>query len=622
MAFPQNFTYNFCPNPSFIDGTQGVTSLNSASFFSDPKLNHALYVTTPGNVVNEGVQLPPGTMLDSVTGAVSLQMQGTGTLSISAVDTTTSAVLGTTSVTLDPVLPWYNLSITGLNLVNGDNLAIIVETPSIQQATFWITKVQYEPVTTVNNGALPTPYCDGDQPNCFWTGATELSPSYKPFEFMISGTGLISTPGNAAFLAHGEILFLVNSNPSIGATTVYGGIDCSGKPFQGIETNTPGFPGGAPFFIEGFGTVVQTGVTDVPLPSGLSDFAIWSASKDIDPALITIEYNNAGTDNGTDTSGSAGWQRIFGRYSVPLRQVSNAGFYTWNSGVYFGIGFDFTSIAAHDAVNVAYAQAEISRRLDTGPSAYQRPRALVPVVGPTTGNMMTNPAFQTATTGWSGFGGNWASTIALDSANTFNSQLHSLLVTGLGVGLGACIVVPDLVVGQEYTLSGYVWPNSVNPATSGIYDIQAVVSPLVSGSSLTFQASGSSLTTVTPQTTPLSGWSSGQKIWYRPSVTFKATNSNMVVGFYAIGITGDSATSMSFDIAETMVDLGGVLTPYGDGNSDAWYWESTTGLSRSYFYERVQIAAQFINDILEQHIPLGQFFYDAEYFQPMAQVSS
>lgn len=622
MAFPNSFTYNFNPNPSFIDGTQGVTSLNSASFFSDPKLNRALYVTTPGNVINEGVQLPPGMMLDSVTGAVSLQVQGTGTLSIYAIDTTTSAVLGTVSVTLDPVLPWYNLSITGISLVNGHSLAVVIETSSVQQAQFWVTKVQYEPATAANAAALPTPYCDGDQAGCFWTGAAELSPSYKPFEFMLSGTGLISAPGNAAFLASGEIVFLVNSNPSLGPVTVYGGVDCSGVPFQGIETNTPGFPGGVPFFTEGFGNVVQSGVTQVSLPSGLRDFAVWSASRDIDPAIVTIGYSNAGTSSGTDTSGSAGWQRIYGRYSVPLRQVSSEGFYTWNSGVYFGIGFDFTSVASHDAVNVSYAQAEISRNLDTGPSAYQRPRALVPVVGPTNGNMITNPAFESADTGWTVFGGNWASTAALDAVNTYNGQTHSLLVSGLGSGFGVYIVVPGLIVGQEYTLSGYAWPNSTDPATSGIYDIQAVVAPLVTGSSLSFQATGSSFSVAPPLTGPMPGWSSGQKIWYRPSVTFRATNSNMAVGFYATGITGDSGTSMSFDLAETMVDLGGELTAYGDGNSDGWYWESTTGLSRSYYYDRVQIASQFINDILEQHIPLGQFFYDAEYFQQISQVSS
>jgi hypothetical protein len=235
--------------------------------------------------------------------------------------------------------------------------------------------------------------------------------------------------------------------------------------------------------------------------------------------------------------------------------------------------------------------------------------------------MMTNPAFQSATTGWSGFGSFWVSSVSLDSANTFNGQLNSLLVSGNGVGLGAYIIAQDLIVGQEYTLSGYAWPNSTNPAFSGIYDIQAVAAPLVSGTNLTFQASGSSLTQVTLPSTPLPGWNAGQKIWYRPTVTFKATNTNMVVGFFAIGITGDSATPMSFDLSQTMLNLGG-LTPYGDGNSDGWYWESAIGLSRSYFYERVQIAAQFINDILAQHIPLGQFFYDAEYFTPMAQVTS
>lgn len=571
------------PNPSFTDGTAGVLSLNSAAFFSDPKLNFALNVSTPGNVVNEGVQLPSGQMLDSVTGAVSLQMQGTGTFTVSAVDITTSAVLGSTGVTLDPVMPWYNVQITGLNLVNGDDLAVIIETPTVQKVNFWVTKVQYEPSTSLNAGVLPTPYCDGDQPNCFWTGARELSASYKPFEFMISGAGLISSPGTAEFLASGEIVFLVNSNPAIGPTVAYGGVDCSGIPFAGIGTSTPGHPGGAPVYVNGYGNVVQSGVTDVALPGGLSDFAIWSASSDIDPAMITIGYNNAGTSNGTDVVGSSGWQRIFGRFSVPNRLVSSSGWYTWNSGIYFGLGFDFTRIAASDGVNIAYVQTEISRNLDTGPSAYQRPRALVPVIGPTTANMVTNPAFRTADTGWYAATSN--ASIALDSVNIMAGTTNSLAATVTITGGGAYTVLEDLIVGQEYTFSAYIY------AQTGITGVTPFAGS-VNGTSVT-------LTTAT---------------WTRVSVTFTATESNVTAGFLATG-TG------VFDISQAMCSLGG-LVAYGDGNSDGWYWESATGLSRSYYYERVQIAAQFISDILTQHIPLGQYFYDPVYFEPLAQVSS
>jgi hypothetical protein len=585
MAFPDVATYNFCPNPSFIDGTAGVVSLNSAAFFSDPRLNFALNVSTPGNAVNEGVQLPVGLMQDTVTGAASLQIQGSGTLLISAVDITASIVLSTTTVTLDPTMPWYNIQLTGLSLTNGDNFAVIIETPTIQSTQFWVTKVQYEPQTTANGGNLPTPYCDGDQPNCFWTGAQELSPSYKPFEYMISGAGLITTPGVAQFLASGEIVFLVNANPSLGPAVAYGGIDCSGIPFAGIESSTPGYPGGAPVYVNGGGTVVQTGVTEVALPGGLQDFAIWSAASDIDPALVTVGLNNAGTDNGTDIEGASGWQRIYGRFSVPNRLVSSAGWYTWNSGVYLGLGFDFTHIASGDGVNLAYVQTEISRMLDTGPSAYQRPRALVPVIGPTTANMVTNPAFASATTGW--YAASYNASISLDSSHVITGQTNSLEVTTtVSSGAGAYTILADLVVGQEYTFSGYIY------------------------------AQTSAITAVTPfaGSTTADPVALTAETWTRVDLTFTATESNTAAGFLATGIG-------SFDVAETMCSLG-ELVAYGDGNSDGWYWESTVGLSRSYYYERIQIAAQFINDILTQHIPLGQYFYDAEYFQPMAQVTS
>jgi hypothetical protein len=669
MAFPNDFTYNFCPNPQAVLGTTGAAALNGATITQMKRLGWnsqtSFQVQTPGNATGEGISLPPGTSLGTVTGAVSFQIQGgPANLNVIAIDTTTSTVLGTTSAVLDGMSPWQLVSITGLSLVNGDNISVYVETAVPVVSTFWIGAIQYEPSTTANAGALPTPYIDGNQPQGFWTGTANASASYKPFEFMLTGTGLIHAPGTSQFLSSGQVFRLVNLDPALGPTVVTGGVDVSGDPYPGIETNTPGIPGGVPFLVEGFGTVSLTAFTTISLPSGLTDFAVFKTT-DIDPAIIKIEGNNAGAAMGNTSL--PGWNRIYGQYTVPKHQQSNAGPYIWNDGVYMAMGDQFGSIVAGSAVNVGYAQVEVASAASPGPSAYQRPRSLVPVMGPTTFNYCSNPSMQNNTTSWTGIncsGPSVATTVSRSTVVYPAGAIASLDLSGTTANIGAWLTATNLVAGQTYTISGEVWPTAAINTTGQLHDIQVFVSPridqsysdniiydggsstlipltMVSGgtsaiagteildggmSSSSYLAAafiGSSLTGQVPEGTPMTSWNGSSRVWYRPFVTFKATEANMTMGFWGIPVEGFSGT-LEFNVSQVMINLGDNPVPYGDGNSDGWGWEqgATAGNGRSYYYDRVVIASQYVEDILTQHVPLGQYAYQPEYFLPVSQYTS
>lgn len=407
MAFPSVYTYNFCPNPSFEAGITGASGILGASLSWASGLAYSgvysLGVTTPGNASGEGVTLPPGAIQGTVTGAIQFQIQGatptsSGTLSVIAIDQTTSTVLGTTSVSFSPSVSWQLVTLSGLALVNAHNLAVLVETSTAQATAFNIDCVQYEPSTSVNGGVLPTPYIDGDLPFGFWVGTAESSNSYRLYQNQLSASGLINVSQlAAAFLQKGLAVPLVNTNPANGPVVISGGIDASGKSFQGIKTVTPGTWGAAALLVSGFGLYVQAGQSIATMPSGLTSYGSWVTG--IDPALAYIGPNSI-LSSGTDTLGNAGYTRPYGTFYAPQAFTVN-GTNIWNTARFFAVGFQMGSMAAGVAQNVSRVQAEIAPLTQTGPSAYQRPRALVTIVSPSQQNMVSNPDFSLGNTGWS-----------------------------------------------------------------------------------------------------------------------------------------------------------------------------------------------------------------------------
>jgi hypothetical protein len=594
MSWPSVYSFNFCENPSFEQDLTGVEAVMGAAILQDRSMAYSgmysLNVTTPGMATGEGVALPPGDVLATSSGAVSFYLQGntptsTGTLNIYVLDLTSSATLGSTTVTFTPQQSWQRVQVTGLSLVNAHSIQVWVETATPQITSFNIDAVQYEPSLTLNSGNLPTPYIDGDQPFGFWVGTPEESASYKLYQFQMGASGDILTFGQGSLLVQGLQASLVFSDPASGPTQITGGIDLSGLPHAGPNGTIIQGPGG---------TVVVSGITTLLMLAGLDNFAIWQAG-DADPAQTLVSYNNAGVSTGTNTSGSAGYTRPFSTFSAPQAFSGSLSYNIWNTAAYYAVGYQFGSLANNAAQNISHVQAELVPFTGGNPvpSAYQRPRALTAILAPTTMNYVTNPSFTNDTTGWAAVP---STTISRTTAQKFIGGA-SLFMTGTGTNIGAYIPVPDLIVGETYTASGYVLTTDV-----GTRNVTVAINP---GSTFTSVASA----TVTALTTG----------WTQVDVQFTATTSTTVLAFWCQG-PGGTSTTMNWYLDGVMVNPGG-LVPYGDGYTSGWSFEGTPGDSRSYYYERGNIAYAAIQEILADHLPYGLHAYAPVYFTPVTQYS-
>lgn len=209
------------------------------------------------------------------------------------------------------------------------------------------------------------------------------------------------------------------------------------------------------------------------------------------------------------------------------------------------------------------------------------------------------------------------STYLLTEGSTLPSR-GTLQVTGTTSNFGSYTTVSNLVVGQVYTASLYAWPVSPTIETNvNLHDIQIVLNPGVSGGTVTALATGSSITAGTPSTVVMASWNGSLPLWYRPSLTFTATESTVNIGAWAIPATGVGFTSGKFDIMQAMVVPGDNVLPYGDGYTTGWNWQTAgiPGNSPSYYYQRMNVASQAIIQVLQQHVPLGQYAYQPLYYQ-------
>lgn len=580
MAWPSVYTYNFCSNPSFEVDITGVSAVNGASVSLDAQTglygNQSLLVTTPGKQSNEGVILPPGTVLATSTGCVSFFLQGSdinssGTLNVYAIDTTTSTTLGSTQISFDNTTGWTRYSISDLSLVNGDAIAVYVETASPQQTGFIIDGIQYEPSLTLNGGAIPTPYIDGDQNFGFWVGTQQESASYKLYQNQISANGGIRTFGYGSLLQQGAAFHIVNSDPANGPTQVLGNIDLSGKSFKGLTG-----------VLAGGGTVVTTGITVGLMYAGLDDFSIFQAG-DIDPAISLVGYNNTLISVGTNTGGAAGYTRPYATFSAPKAFQGSTGKNVWNAAAYFAVGYDFGSLTTGEAQNISHVQAELVpvNGTPTVPSSYTRPRALTASLAPTRLNYVPNPSFEVSTAQWAALNG----TLTRVSGGAITGSSWSGQVVTTLTNSGIYIPVPYLIVGEEYTVSAYVKTTGNNTVTLAA-DTGTIAKATTAGT------------------------------WTRISMNYVATKSNPTLSVMA-------ATADTMLVDAVLLEVGGVLNAYADGSFTDWNWETAAnaGLTRSYYYERGNIAYAAVQQILADHLPLGLHAYSPVYNAPPTQYS-
>ena len=607
------WTENLCPNPSMEVSLEGYSEITGfETLFQDISTsrfgNYSLEVTTPGRVPGEGITTPMASIETTANGSASLYILGeAGFLTVSAVQTPGGQILGAIQVQLDGQ-DWQRIELDNLGLRGGQQFYLVVSTTTAQALTFWVDAVQYEPESPAH------PYIDGDSASCTWVGTPGLSASFQQFQFPLILTGAMTLEGNLTTVAHGEIFVL-------GLLT--GGMDMSGQPHPmaavtkagrtvippAIDTGVPGLP----WEISGGGSLSCTAFSP---GSALRNFGVWETGVDPDPAMTLLGPNNAGTDDAPVTQTS--YNQIYGTFSAPKLSLDSQGNARWQAAAYMAAGFKIASQAVFGSTTpnaVNFAQFQVEKATSSTPTAYQLPRALLTLIKPTNLNYVTNPSFEASggsfDTGWTAISG------ATLSSVTNPDGSHSLHVSVASAGQGVSVSVADLIVGDTFTASAYL-----EPVSAGISDINMSVG----GVSVSANPSGYAYGLGAYGSGPYGGVNVGAAAMvtgsfaYRPSAAFQAPASTVTVSFIPVIATGASYP-LTFNIDNVMVAPGEVLTDYGDGNSDDWQWElgGTPNLSRSYFYERQSVAASAVEQVLQQHIPLGLTAYTAQWALPPTQ---
>lgn len=636
--WPSAYTYNFCPNPScetdisgyvilHPDTTTPETLWQADSGFTGQA---SAAVKTPGAIPGEGITTPLGVVLADATGALSCWVFGnTGSLIVTAV-TSSGSMLGAVPVTLNGT--WQRVTVNSLALASGSSVQLLVQTTITQSITFQVDAVQYEPESPAHA------YIDGDTPYASWVGTPELSPSYMLFPFPIGSVGPLTLAGSIDIVAQGEVFLIGNTNPLAGTVVlIEGQADISGQSHSMVPltsfsraastaTNPVGFPWildtgvvGLPWQVAGGGWF--TAVTVIYPLGGVNNFGVWETGVDPDPAQSLIGQNNAGTH-----SGQTSYNRIYGMFTPPIAQPDAKGDNIWQPAAFMAAGFSVASQTEYgsgtpNAVNFTDIQVEKVPYLpgtSPAPTAYVLPRSLATIVKPTQMNLVANPSMQVSTAGWTGYGG---AAVGLDSVNSWNGEGQSIQMTAPNGSSGTYISVTDLIAGDIYTATAYVaaFSSQVQDIFMNVGALSAAAtsngSPLYGGD-LAYPGYGDGpYGGVLAAAAPMP-----EGTWFLVPLSFTAPASTIQLSFKPLIVSGGSG-SMIFDIGGVMVQPGELVLPYGDGNSDNWEWEAggTPGLSRSYYYERQQVAAQAVTQVLGQHIPLGLTAFEPQFAVPYTQ---
>lgn len=203
---------------------------------------------------------------------------------------------------------------------------------------------------------------------------------------------------------------------------------------------------------------------------------------------------------------------------------------------------------------------------------------------------------------------------------------YSCKVTVTESGDGLQLSVPELIVGDDYTVSLYL--------QAGNY-LNAITAEMQGGAqvSLSNDAGG-----VPYGGTAGVGYGQGAYggvtgtgaditagVWYRVDFTFTATTESDVLSVSALtGSDLPSGADTNFWIDGVLIEAGQTVGTYFDGSFGSqefldYQWESTPGLSRSYYYEQFLAKSFTVQQVLNQHIPLGITAATPAYLTPPTQ---
>lgn len=569
------FTTNLCPNPSFSVSLQGYVALTGTALsLADNGLvgPNSMQVITEGTVPGEGFIGPEVLVPSVVTGSISLYVFGqTGNLTVSAVAAPNGTVLASTNITLSGG-NYQRVVLNGLPLLEGQEMYVLVQTTTAQALTFLVDGVQYEPESPA------TPYIDGDQPWCTWSGTPGLSSSSQLYQFMTGSIGGMFLDGSCAMVVEGEVF---DAGASVGTMTLSG---------------------------------VNTADVVVNPVAALTDFAIYTPA-DPDPAQTYASWNNAGT-----STGQTGYNRNYALVYPPQDYPVSGGGYLWRKAAYMAVGYDFKAVPAGIQQNLTNAQVEmvpVTPGATPAPTTYAPPRQITARIKPTRLNFCTNPSFEVSTAGWYAIG---AAGLAQDTSRAV-AGTHSMKVTVNASGDGCAIAIPDLILGDTYIVSASV------QGGPGLLDVSMSCS---GGSSSSAQQGipygGDAILGVGYGQGPYGGMGSsttdmptGQ--WFLPNCVFTAQQSTVLLTFQSIS-GSDVAYPTQFWVDAVLVEAGETLGAYFDGSLGTDYsWETggTAGLTRSYYYDRLEVAQGAVQTVLAQHTPLGISAAPPSYSVPYTQ---
>jgi hypothetical protein len=572
------YTENLCPNPSFETDLSGYVALTGTTLTQETTQGFSgrssMKVVTDGSRSSEGFTAAQATVPNTDTGSMSFYIMGeTGTVTVAAISGSTATVIAQTQVTLSGG-DYQRVALSGLSLVAGQQMYLLVQTTTAQALTFWVDAFQYE------MNATPHPYIDGSFKGCQWEGTAHESASFQQFQFMLSATGGMFLEGRATPVVEGEVFTISASGQML---------------LSGTE----------------HGTLVINPV------GALADFGIWTAA-DFDPAVSYIEWSNAG-----QSSGSNAWQRVYGLAYPPQQALASDGSVIWNRAAYAALGFTFKSVLNNGQQALADVQFEkmpVSPGSNPVPTSYQPARAISTVIKPSRLNFCPNPSIEVSTAGWTVIG---TATVSQDAAKfVVGTGTHSLKVVVNAANDGAYLVIPNLIIGDTYIVSASVQGgaglldvtmacggSSVSSANQGVpYGGNAILGiGYGQGPYGGIQATGSDMPT-------------GQ--WFLPSAVFTATQSTVVLSFQAL-VGSDVAYPTSFWVDAILLEEGETLGAYFDGSTSGtdYTWEGggTAGLTRSYYYQRQNVAAGAVTTALAEHTPLGIVAATPVYSQPYSQ---
>jgi YD repeat-containing protein len=518
-----NTVANLLTNPSFETGVSGWSSAvgffnNSGAVQSQDATtassgSASLKIATSGVKTAMGSSAPAsGTFLAGTIYSFSVRLKGLsgGELVNLALGDTTRGSADDTYQSVTVTTGWQTYSILWTPTVNRSNVGVAVRAGTATAMTFWVDGA------IVTTGTDPS-YFDGSSPNAYWTGTPGASTSVHaaPDANLLANpsfeSGLTGWTSTSGFFNLGGSIQSQDLTAASSGTASLKLVTTSANAAQGSSTQIAGIFLAGNSYAFTIRLLGQAGGERINL--ALGDTTPGSTDYVAQPFNLTT-----------------GWQT----YAVMWTPTANR----TNVGV---------AVRSQSATSMTF---------------WADAAAVIPpaTAATTLTNLVTNPSFETGTTGWSTTTSTFivsaGATQALD-ATTADTGSKSLLVTttssASGQGTGSS-VTGAFVAGQTYTVS-------------------LRLKGAVGGEALTLMIGSSDVGSTDVLTTSITLTNA----WAIYKVTWTAAASHSSA---AIAVRTLTAAATNFSVDSVDVNAGAAVT-YFDGDSAGAFWTGTPGASTS-----------------------------------------